>query len=264
MIALTAAWMLSFFLATVCQCIPPSLAWSPNRQVQLTQCIKTVHLLLAFAWTDVITDAMILCIPLALVGQLHMPLRRKVALSGIFLLGFLTVLAGVTRLIFFYRAAEDHYGADVAVNTAPTIYWSLVETAMAVISACLPTLRPLFHGFSPESILGSIRSRISLKSGGGSRGTRSKDSSGSNGSKKSKVLSSTFSGVVKSAAADHDDASSQIELRDAESGFAGAEGNPTQTTITSSISAAEHRQRSEAEHDVIVVSKSFVRGEEKY
>jgi len=138
------------------------------------------------------------------------------------------VLAGIARLVFFYRAAAgmdtanvhsialqkltlltDHTGPDVAgksqrcfsldirdfflhsvfepslishitVNTAPTIYWSLVEASLAVVSACLPTIRPLFHGMSPESVIRSIRSRISLHSIH-SRG--SKDSKGSKGSK---------------------------------------------------------------------------------
>lgn len=42
--------------------------------------------------------------------------------------------------------------------------WSEVEVCVAVIAACLPTLRPLFAGSSPESIIGSIRSIFSLNS----------------------------------------------------------------------------------------------------
>jgi len=38
-----------------------------------------------------------------------------------------------------------------------------VESATAVISACLPTLPPLFNGWSPENILGSWRSLISRR-----------------------------------------------------------------------------------------------------
>ena len=45
-------------------------------------------------------------------------------------------------------------------NIAPTLYWTQLEAALAVVSACLPTMRPLFHGFSPESALGSFRTKI--------------------------------------------------------------------------------------------------------
>jgi hypothetical protein len=44
------------------------------------------------------------------------------------------------------------------------IVWSSVEPCLAVIGACLPTLRPLFSGMSPESVIGSIRSALSLQS----------------------------------------------------------------------------------------------------
>ncbi|RYF45018.1 MAG: hypothetical protein EOO38_16765 [Cytophagaceae bacterium] len=47
---------------------------------------------------------------------------------------------------------------------APTMYWTIPETCIAVVGACLPTLRPLFYGWSPESILGSVRSALSLTS----------------------------------------------------------------------------------------------------
>jgi hypothetical protein len=43
-------------------------------------------------------------------------------------------------------------------------YYTVPENCLAVVAACLPTLRPLFQGFSPESIIGSIRSAISLHS----------------------------------------------------------------------------------------------------
>ena len=47
-------------------------------------------------------------------------------------------------------------------NIAPTLYWTQLEGAIAVVSACLPTMRPIFHGFSPESLLGSIRTKMKL------------------------------------------------------------------------------------------------------
>ena len=48
------------------------------------------------------------------------------------------------------------------------MYWTVPETCIAVVCACLPTLRPIFISMSPESIIGSIRSALSLRSLGGS------------------------------------------------------------------------------------------------
>jgi hypothetical protein len=40
----------------------------------------------------------------------------------------------------------------------------MVEMGVALVVACLPTLRPLFHGFSAESVVRSARSKLSLQS----------------------------------------------------------------------------------------------------
>ena len=51
----------------------------------------------------------------------------------------------------------------------------MVELGVGMIAICLPTLRPLFRGWSPESIIRSIRSALSLNSihSGGSNARKS-------------------------------------------------------------------------------------------
>lgn len=44
------------------------------------------------------------------------------------------------------------------------LFWPMVQMGVALVAACLPTLRPLFHGVSPESVIQSIRSNLSLSS----------------------------------------------------------------------------------------------------
>lgn len=44
------------------------------------------------------------------------------------------------------------------------IFWSIIETGIAIPVACLPTLRPLFHDRSPKCLFNWIRSKISLTS----------------------------------------------------------------------------------------------------
>jgi hypothetical protein len=42
--------------------------------------------------------------------------------------------------------------------------WSYVEVGVGVVAACLPTLQPWLHRQAPESIVNSVRSKISLQS----------------------------------------------------------------------------------------------------
>lgn len=51
-------------------------------------------------------------------------------------------------------------------------YWTIPESSLATIAACLPTLRPIFHGHSPETIINYIRSHISLPWGRALASTR--------------------------------------------------------------------------------------------
>ena len=51
------------------------------------KCFDFIYFYLAYAITDLITDVMILSLPVPMVWGLHMPTRRKVSVSCIFLLG---------------------------------------------------------------------------------------------------------------------------------------------------------------------------------
>lgn len=74
------------------------------------------------------------------------------------------------------------------------LFWGMVELGVGMIAICLPTLRPLFAGWSPESIIRSIRSAISLRSiqSGGSKaskGSARKSVKGTHNKVRSLVLS---------------------------------------------------------------------------
>ena len=53
------------------------------------------------------------------------------------------------------------------------MFWGMLEVGIAMVAACLPVLRPLFQGWSPESIIKSFRSQISLRSiGSGNKASK--------------------------------------------------------------------------------------------
>lgn len=60
------------------------------------------------------------------------------------------------------------------VDTAIFLYWTMFETGLAVIVACLPTFQTLMRRISPEAILRSVRSVISLRSLRSSRSSYSR------------------------------------------------------------------------------------------
>ena len=64
MIGLTTAWTIAFFLANLLQCSPISENWISWSITPGASCIETSVMYLAQAWSDVLTDVMILAMPL--------------------------------------------------------------------------------------------------------------------------------------------------------------------------------------------------------
>ncbi|OTA99907.1 hypothetical protein M426DRAFT_27043 [Hypoxylon sp. CI-4A] len=158
--ALTGAicvWGVSFFFATLFECYPVGKVWlslfgQPEHE---RYCYNHLPMFYATAISNMIMDILILAIPLPMVWKLKMPRRQKIAVSGIFLLGAL--------IYFFYQAGPKFSHAyDVTFNYAPTLYWTQLEAAVAVICACLPTMRILLNGISLDRTLDAFRSKVSL------------------------------------------------------------------------------------------------------
>ena len=76
MIVIVSAWSLTFFFATVFQCgVKWSLNWAPIT-IFLTQCSNTLNMLTVFTATDIITDLLIIAMPIPMVNARRASERR--------------------------------------------------------------------------------------------------------------------------------------------------------------------------------------------
>ncbi len=82
-------WSLSFFFAFAFECgTDIAHSWTSVTTIK-AYCDNTNALTLGFVVSDVITDFMILIIPLPIVWRLQMSTAHKIGLTGVFLLGLL-------------------------------------------------------------------------------------------------------------------------------------------------------------------------------
>lgn len=89
MIGIIASWSIAFFFATVFRCGTYwALNWAPSTSFP-TQCTDTLAIITVFSATDVITDLIILFMPVPIIWRLHMGLRKKIGVTSIFMVGFL-------------------------------------------------------------------------------------------------------------------------------------------------------------------------------
>ncbi|KAL2047312.1 hypothetical protein N7G274_001333 [Stereocaulon virgatum] len=158
--AIVVVWGVLFFFATLFECFPISQVWT-TLYGQHRSCYQYRPMILGAAVSNMLVDLMIIAMPWPLIWQLQMPVRQKIAVGGVFTLAALVFGFSIARLVIFLQASKGFtHEYDVTYNLAPSIYWTQVESALAVVSACLPTLRPLLQGFSLESMIRSLRTKF--------------------------------------------------------------------------------------------------------
>lgn len=201
MISIVGIWTTAFFFANLLQCYPISTNWvGPGADSY--SCINTNMMYLAQAWTDVLTDLMILSLPIPCIWALQMPAKHKVGVTAIFLLGLLTVLSGIAKLVIFYRIiAEASWNYDITWFETPAFLWAMIESALGIVGACLPLLRPLFAGTSTQGFMRNLRS-VAIRTITGAEEPKSSEGSttavgsgsGSSGKKSGKTAEESGSG----------------------------------------------------------------------
>lgn len=109
---------------------------------------------------------MIISLPIPCIWAMTMPARHKVAVSGIFLLGLLTLGASIAKLVIFDFIQKQSHDPDISYVFTPTVYWPMVESSLGIIGACLPLLRPLFsRGSGGSRGFGQVRNLRSVRLG---------------------------------------------------------------------------------------------------
>ncbi|KAL4928318.1 uncharacterized protein BDV17DRAFT_291806 [Aspergillus undulatus] len=106
---------------------------------------------ISFSCINICLDIVVLALPQPLIWKLQLPLRRKLQVSLIFLLGACVCFTSIYRL--YVVATLDMN--DLTYSSMPVVVWNAVELSASIICACLPMLpklfRSLLHRKNPES-----------------------------------------------------------------------------------------------------------------
>ncbi|KAI0399231.1 hypothetical protein F4802DRAFT_55684 [Xylaria palmicola] len=155
--------MIAVFFGTVLQCIPISKAW--NTSLEGT-CIDRRILFTISSVFNIVTDILILALPMRIFIDLKIPKRTKIALMFIFLLGFLTTITSIVRLFLLIQGLfmlKTTLSADANIGFVT----SAIETNLALITASAPALRPLLRTWFPklfrvdrDEIVGNTERRV--------------------------------------------------------------------------------------------------------
>ncbi|KAI9889654.1 MAG: hypothetical protein M1814_005055 [Vezdaea aestivalis] len=131
---------ISTCIVDVFNCTPINASWNKNPALK-SKCVDPPTLYRVTAIINLVTDIIILLIPLPFIWRLQMSLRNRVALYGIFLLGGIVCIATALRLPTFDKIRE----IDITYTYVPVAYFTYLEVSLAIVCANLPTMRPLVH-----------------------------------------------------------------------------------------------------------------------
>ncbi|KAH6842944.1 hypothetical protein B0I37DRAFT_383257 [Chaetomium sp. MPI-CAGE-AT-0009] len=137
------AWWVSIFVVCIFQCNPIRKAWLPWIE---GECIDLKASFIGNGIPNILTDVVMLSLPIGEVWKMRLPLGQKLSVCSMFLLGTFVIVSSVyrfTTLMLFDTS-------DTTWTLATACTWCVVEVACGVISACLPTLRPLMLKISQQ------------------------------------------------------------------------------------------------------------------
>ncbi|KAJ5605364.1 hypothetical protein N7510_010518 [Penicillium lagena] len=133
------AYTIAVTTAKICICHPINAVWY-GVSVTHGTCLRQPDIFITDATINVITDLIILILPIVLISKLNMPLKKKLKVIVVLAAGGLVCSVTIVRLawVIVYR--------DTADRTWSTKRLDLItnpEIALGIICACLPALAAL-------------------------------------------------------------------------------------------------------------------------
>ncbi|MCJ1263282.1 hypothetical protein MMC22_003152 [Lobaria immixta] len=151
-----AIWFVIWFNFFYCVALVLTVLLQCVGKKEKTNCIDTFFLLVTASTINVLSDLVMLVIPLNSVWKLHMSSKQKYGLSIVFAVGTLAVGSSIARLAWQVRKAKSPNRTIVLTDV---VLMAFAEQTAGIIVGCMPILPAFFrHIFHPTS--GSRSSKV--------------------------------------------------------------------------------------------------------
>ncbi|KAH8425101.1 uncharacterized protein LDX57_002850 [Aspergillus melleus] len=153
-IFLTLGYCVACTITFLSCCRPLSYYWTQYRDSSGGKCVFDLYsFYIGNAVANVVTDVIILLVPIPLIWKLQMRTTLKVMISSIFILGGFVCIASLVRIYFMTFLKSS---VDITWIMGDVFIWSSVEPCVGILCACLPTIRPLLRS-AFRRLLGSLK-----------------------------------------------------------------------------------------------------------
>ncbi|KAL8685848.1 MAG: hypothetical protein Q9218_007509 [Villophora microphyllina] len=129
-------WWISFLFAIVFSCIPVASYW--NKAI-VGHCINEHTLSWGITGSELAVNIIMVVLPIPWLWDLRLKWTKKLALTGIFLLGCFVCISCIVRFPLLAAVKQT----DASWTIVPAGVWIVVECNIGIASVCLPLMRPL-------------------------------------------------------------------------------------------------------------------------
>ncbi|KAH6723368.1 hypothetical protein BKA61DRAFT_10012 [Leptodontidium sp. MPI-SDFR-AT-0119] len=150
-IALVALYGVETVITAILACIPVGTFWLGGGK-----CMSRKFIWFFNAAFNILTDIIILALPMPVLSSLRLPIKQKIGLMFVFALGGFVCLVSVLRLHSLYVVSTSD---DLTWDNADTAIWSNIEVATGIICACMPATKALISRFFPHLLSTNHSSR---------------------------------------------------------------------------------------------------------
>ncbi|KAL1792577.1 hypothetical protein ACET3X_009084 [Alternaria dauci] len=183
---------IAIFFSLLFACKPIAASWDPLLLPTAT-CVNRGAIYIATAVIGIITDVMLISIPIPTIWGLQMPTKQKIGLTLMFGVGSITMVTSVIRLVVLIPALTD---MDQTWIIAVGSMWIIIESNLFIICCCLPTVRRFLKHVAPR-LIGESRSSENKDSSDRNHGLRTWGSENTGPKRKYDTLMRTVEGTTQ-------------------------------------------------------------------
>ncbi|KAI8957855.1 hypothetical protein F5Y11DRAFT_363263 [Daldinia sp. FL1419] len=105
------------------------------------------NIAIAQAVLNIVSDVIIIVLPIPMIHKLHLPLRQKVAVGFLIVLGSAVVIVSIARVAYVRAMVEN---PDVTWTQASAAVLSTLELNIGIMGNCISRLKPLVQKHLPS------------------------------------------------------------------------------------------------------------------
>ncbi|RDH16310.1 hypothetical protein M747DRAFT_325614 [Aspergillus niger ATCC 13496] len=144
---------LGILFAAIFQCWPIAYVWDTT--IEGGSCFNQLAFYRYVSPPNILTDVLLLIMPLPYVWKLHTRKGQKLALTGVFLLGSLKCHDRPNLYVLSVHIPQrtptraNHINSGTSTNLG---IWTILEGGIIIIAACLPPIWPLIMRILPQQL----------------------------------------------------------------------------------------------------------------